>query len=264
MKLNSSSNINKFAIKVLAITLFIIGLAITLYVNILSLWVNLEGMSFWGYPEALAFDSSLTTNARLTSLKCPTILAPNETGEIKVIVKNPNTEEITTWVSAHISMPNAHEDMVRETKYALLQPKDNTTFVWSVNQNNLINKRTIMVRVFLRLTEAHPPARTKHCGIVTIDLWGLPGKTLTALFFLVGHTFQIGGIWLYWHILEKRQKTNNLPLIVTIALSLLSAVMTYGSLAHSWVFGMVALLLSLLIFFTFLGYGFGSFENSSS
>ena len=254
---NSAIKLNKSVYKPIAIILFGIGLGLTLFINLLSLWVNLEGMSFWGYPEALAFDSSLTTNARLVSLKCPIILAPWETGNINVLVKNPNDEPITTWVSAHTSMPNMHENMVRDTQNAFLEPKGKTTFYWQVNKDNIINKRTMIVRVFLRLTEQHPPARTKHCGIIALDLWGLSGKTIAGLFFFIGHLLQCVGIWLYWSTDTLQQSKSSLATTIITALGLLSLIMTYGSVNHSWVFSLVGLLLSLLFFFTSLGYGFG-------
>jgi len=261
---NSVVNKNKSLIKFIPIILFILGLTITLFINLFSLWVNLEGMSFWGYPESLSFDSSLSTNARLTSLECPTVLAPWETGKIQVTIKNPKDEPINAWVSAHISMPERREGIYRKTRTVRLEPKEKTTLTWNIGKDNIFNEKEIIARVFLRLTKHHPPARTKHCGIIIIDLWGLSGKAITALFLITGHAFQLAGVLLLRQVVSENKKKEQMILNVIIGLCFLSGLMTYGSLFHSWVFSLFSLLVSLLVIFTCIGYTFGAFEKLNS
>jgi hypothetical protein len=253
---------NKNNIKlILSLVVFILGLAISLTFNSFVLWANLEGMSFWGYPEALAFDSNLTAEARLSSLRCPVILAPGESGTVAVTVRNPNDYPIEAWVSAHISMLGMDENMLREMKSAPLEPGEKTTLRWEVSEQNKNNNGMILARIFLRLTERHPPARTKHCGIATIDLWGLSSGLITSVVLIGGHILQGAGIWMWGQVKRQSTKEDYFTRNVMIAMSIFSFLMSLGSLSHAWVISMLSLLLSLLLVFTALGYGIGKSDR---
>ncbi|MBW6465827.1 MAG: hypothetical protein K0B06_04930 [Brevefilum sp.] len=247
---------------VIGLVLFILGLAVSLTFNIFVLWANLEGMSFWGYPEALAFDSSLTAEARISSLRCPVSLAPGETGTVAVTVRNPNDYPIEAWVSAHISMLGMEENMLRELKSASLAPGEKSTLRWEVSEANRNNNGMILARIFLRLTERHPPARTRHCGIVTMDLFGLSSGLITSIALIGGHILQGAGIWMWWQVKRQSAKEDNFTRNVMIAMSIFSLLMAFGSLTHSWVISMLSLLLALLLVFTALGYGIGKSDHA--
>ena len=181
-----------------------------------------------------------------------------------VKVNNPNDYPIEAWISAHISMPGEVENMVREMRSVPLAPGESSILRWQVTTDNIVNRRMILMRVFLRLTDGHPPARTKHCGIMSMDLWGLSGQAMTLIVLVGGHILQAGGIWLWWHSRHSLRVKNQLTRTVMIALSILSLVMSAGSLTHSWVFSMLSLLLSLLIVFTTAGFALGMSERSSN
>ena len=254
-----NKNKNKLLISLI---LFILGLAISMTFNIFVLWANLEGMSFWGYPEALAFDSNLTAEARLSSLRCPVILTPGESGTVAVTVRNPNDYPIEAWISAHISMLGMEENMLRELRSAPLAPGEKTTLRWEVSEQNKNINGMILARVFLRLTERHPPARTRHCGIMTVDLWGLSSGLITTIALVGGHILQAAGIWIWWQVKRQSTKGDYFTRNVMIAMSIFSLLMALGSLTHSWVISMLSLLLSLLLVFTAMGYGIGKSDHS--
>lgn len=247
-----------------SLIVYALGIAASLTFNIFVLWANLEGQSFWGYPEALAFDSNLTTEARLSRLSCPVILTPGETGMVEVKVRNPNGYPIDAWISAHISKPGELENMVREMRGVPLAPGESAILRWEVTEDNIINRRMIIMRVFLRLTDKHPPARTKHCGVMTTDLWGLSSRSITLIALVGGHILQAAGIWMWSQTRQQMQKKTYLTRNVMITLSIFSLVMSVGSLTHSWVFSMLSLLLSLLLVFTTLGYGLGMADRPSN
>lgn len=249
---------------IFGLLVYVVGIVASMTLNIFVLWANLEGQSFWGYPEAIAFDTTLTTEARLSRLSCPVMLAPGETGNVDVKVHNPNDYPIEAWISAHISKPGETESMIRELRSVPLAPGESSVLRWQVDTNNVINRRMILVRVFLRLTDSHPPARTKHCGVMLVDLWGMSGRAVTLLVLIGGHVLQAGGVWLWWHGRNLDGKRNHLVRNVLIALSILSLVMSAGSLTHSWVFSMLALLLALLILFSTAGYGLGMSDRASN
>jgi len=103
----------KTAPLIIGYLIFLIGLVIGLVFSGLALWVNLEGSAFWGYPESISYDPALTAEAELLRIKCPVLLTEGEIGKIKVLVRNPNTYSITTYVEAHISKVGELEDMLR-------------------------------------------------------------------------------------------------------------------------------------------------------
>lgn len=249
---------------IIGLIVFVVGLGLSLAFNLFVLWANLEGQSFWGYPEALSFDTSLTTEARLARLTCPLIITPDEVRRIEVTVVNPNSYSITAWVSAHISMPGMTENIMREIESVYLEPGERATLGWVVDESNVINDRMVLFRAFLRLTEHHPPARTKHCGIITADLWGLSGRAITWIAILGGHLIQAAGIYLLWRGLPRKRNMNQLVLNVLIALGILSIVMSLGSIFHGWIVSMISLLLGLLVVFTSVGYGIGRIDQSSN
>jgi len=246
---------------VIGLLIFAIGLVISLIFNGLVLWANLEGMSFWGYPESLAFDSSLTTEARITGLKCPVLLTLGEVKKVTVMVQNPNEFATTAWISAHISMPNMLENMVRDLRSVTLEPGEKATLSWEVTDDNTVYNRMILARVFLRLTERHPPARTQHCGILTLDFWGF-SSTLVVIF-LIGISFllQVLGILIWWLKNPQGRKQNNQIRNILLSLTILAIIATIGSLFHMWVLGLLGLILTLIIVFSFVGYAIGKSDG---
>jgi hypothetical protein len=251
-------------ILVISIIIYFLGFASSMAFNSLSLWANLEGQSFWGYPEALAYDSSLTREARLYGVRCPMLLTPGETGSVTIDVRNPNDYPIEAWVSTHISMPGMFESMARDLTSVSLAPGERSTLRWEVSEENVIRNRIILVRAFLRLTDRHPPSRTSHCGIVALDLWGLPSNVVMILALVGGHLVQAVGIWSLWQGRMKIGKKDNFLRNILIALSIFSILMTMGSLLHSWVIGLMGLLLALLLAFTAFGYRIGQSDIPSN
>lgn len=249
---------------VFSFMVYLVGLTLSLTLNIFALWAGLEGQSFWGYPEALAYDASLTTEARISRMTCPMVITPGEVETVKLTVSNPNDYPIEAWISAHISMPGMLENMERELTGVPLAPGEKTTLQWEVGQDNVLHNRMILVRVFLRLTDLHPPSRTKHCGIVAVDLWGLSSTAIMLLSLAVGHSLQVLGIWLWWQGRLQSKKKDNLTRNVLIALTILSILMSVSSLFHVWVILLIGLLLALLLVFTAVGYGIGKADRAIS
>lgn len=242
---------------VISIIIYILGYASSTAFNSLVLLANLEGQSFWGYPEAIAYDSSLTREARMSGLRCPILLTPGKSGTVSINVRNPNDYPITAWVSAHISMPDMTENMIRDTQGVPLAPGERSILRWEVSDENVIRNHTILVRTFLRLTDRHPPSRTSHCGIISLDIWGLSSNAIMIITLVGGHILQALGIWMLWQTRLKMRKRNHFVLNVFLALSTFSVFMSVGSLLHSWVLGLLSLLLALLLLFTAFGYGIG-------
>ena len=152
--------------------------------------------------------------------------------------------------------------MIRDLQGVSLSPGESSQLSWAVSEDNVIRNRMIIARVFLRLTDQHPPARTKHCGILFVDLGGLSSRAITLLALVGGHVLQAGGILLWQHTRRALGNKTHLTRNVLITVTVLSLVMTYGSVIHGWVLSLIALLLGLLIVFTTVGYRLGITNNS--
>ena len=246
---------------VIALMIYLAGFALRAAFNGFVLWGNLEGQSFWGYPESITYDSALTAEADLVSLDCPILLTPGEVGTIEVTVANPNDYRITAWISAHVSKPDQLENMVRQTRRTYLEPGESSVLSWKVSEDNIIHGRMILFRVFLRLTQFHPPARTNHCGIMFIDLWGLSGSAIVILSLVGSHILQGMGIFLWWRGKRQAGKKDQSLRNILLVLSFFSLVMSVGSLSHSWILGIIGLVLSLLLVFTSIGYSIGKTDH---
>ncbi len=245
----------------ISLILFSGGLIISLIFNGLVLWVNTEALSFWGYPESLAYDSTLTTRARISRLNCPVIITPGETGTIRLRVTNTQDKPITAWISTHLSMPGQLENMVRETSPVPLEPGEKSTLTYQVTTENTIFNRMVLARVFLRLSEIHPPSRTQNCGILAIELGRLSGTHI--LVAAVGSSLVMmgAGVYLWNHASSVKIKQENLMLKLMIGLSFFALVATIGSLFHIWLLGLIGFLMIPLVTFSVIGYYFGRLES---
>ncbi len=246
---------------IVSLLLFTTGLILNLLFNSLVTWSSIEGMAFWGYPESIAYDNTLTTEASISRLRCPTVLSPGEIGWAKLTISNPNNHPIRTWISAHISQAGRSENMVRRTRSLSLSPGTASEMVWQVTDENTIFDRMILVRVFLRLTENHPPSRTQHCGILFLDLVGLTGTQILWIAVLGSLILQLLGIILWrraWPIIQVKE---NLALILILGMFLLSLIATIGSVFSLWFLSLIGLILIPLLLFSILGYYFGKLDR---
>lgn len=246
---------------ILGYLIFIIGLATGLVFSAFALWVNLEGMSFWGYPESIAYDPNLSTEAEMFRLRCPVLLAEGETGVIAVTVRNPLEKTIRTFVRAHISMPDRLENMVRRTRSAYLSPGEETEIRWQIDSENTIFDHMILARVFLKLTESHPPARTQHCGIMSVDLWGLTSKQILAIVTISSLALMTIGGYLIWRARSKDPKKKNLGIKITLLIGALTMIAVIASLLRRWELILVVLVLIPVILFSGVSYHFGRMDS---
>jgi len=246
---------------ILGYIMFIIGLSIGLAFSTFALWVNLEGMSFWGYPESISYDPDLSVEAEISRLKCPVLLAEGETSLVAVTVRNPFDKPALTYVKAHISMPDRLENMVRRTRSAYLSPGEETEIRWQISSENTIFDHMILARVFLKLTESHPPARTKHCGIMSVDLWGLSSKQILTIVPTSSIALMTIGGHLIWRSRTKDPKKVNLGIKITNLIGVLTVIGVIASLLRIWEIILVVLTLIPVILFSAISYHIGRMDS---
>ncbi len=241
--------------------LLLVGLSIGLVFSAFALWVNLEGMSFWGYPESISTNPDLRVEAEISRLNCPVLLAEGETDVISVMVSNPYDRATRAYVKAHISMPDRLENMVRRTRSASLAPGEETEFRWQISSENTIFDHVILARVFLKLTEGHPPARTQHCGIMSVNLWGLSSNLILVLVVGSSLSFMLVGAYILWLARSRDVKKKNLALKVTLMIGALTMISLVSILFRTWEIILIALAFVPVILFSAISYHFGRMDS---
>lgn len=240
---------------------FIAGMVIGLYFGGYALWVNLEAMSFWGYPESISYDPNLTAEAKISRLRCPILLTNGETAKIAVTVSNPYDKPTRAFLQAHLSMPGKYESMVRRTRSTYISPGEETEIRWMISSDNTIFDHMILARVFLKLTEGHPPARTQSCGIMLFNLWELSSKQILIAIPASSLALMLIGAYLLWQTRSNDRKKKNLAIKVTFVIGLLVALSIISSLLRIWEFILFALALIPIIVFSAVSYHFGRIEG---
>ena len=184
--------------------------------------LTLSASITWGESEAVLY-TSLNADRNL-KLKCPLMLAPNETGTITAKIKNLLNEEITPTVSAQIShagIPNTTDQVVA------LKPNDSKTLAWSVDSSDVIYKYLILVNI-LQLHYRDNPSMLGSCGILIFSLFGLSGLASFSLVMIVSLTAMLLGtiLWVQAHPTFNTYSFNlgraGIVLMVITTLALLS------------------------------------------
>ena len=228
--------------------IFIIGLAIGLAFTGLAALSGLDGMSFWGYPEAITYDPTIGTDARLTGLKCPSLITNKDTGIIRIKVTNPTDKQIKPWVQAMISMPGEPEQLIRHKQELLLEPGETKVLTWQVSSDNRINDRIVIARIYLLNTQYHPPSITRHCGIIALDLDDLTGNQLLAGLIGASLIGMAAGIALWWHSSSMKMLLNHGVINIMIWLGIIVVLSTLAILSGLWLLSGILLIILILSF----------------
>lgn len=149
----------------------------------------------WAYSEA---DLYVSFNAdRNLALKCPLILAPNESGVLTAKIKNLINEQITPTVSATIS----HVGEPRQINQVVTLPtQDSKTLQWTVNSSDIIYDHLILASI-TQLRYRDNPSMLGSCGVLSFSLLGLNGiGTLILILVLsLGALFTGAFLWRQAH-----------------------------------------------------------------
>lgn len=234
--------------RTLGITLFILGMLIGLLVNAAAVYTDLEGMSFWGSPEGTSFDSTAEIDGRLGNLSCPLVLNTAETGNVRIKVTNPTDHTATPWIQASISDPTQRENIRREKQMLQIEPGGTVDVSWQVDATNRIFNRVVFVRIYLMQTQYHPPAATRHCGIIMLDFGSLSGSNMILLVSGFGFLLMIGGLFLWRKYLNPQKRRDSRGIGIMAWLTGLIAANLLANLA-GWMVLAAFLLLLIVIFF---------------
>lgn len=145
----------------------------------------------WAYSEA---DLYVSFNAdRSLALKCPLMLAPNESGVVSANIRNLLNDSITPTVSATIS----HAGQPRQIDQVITLPtQDSEILQWTVNSSDVIYDRLILVSI-TQLRYRDNPSMLGTCGILLFGLLGLNGLGTLLLIVVLSLAAMITGAYLW-------------------------------------------------------------------
>jgi len=194
--MNDLSNKQKTG-QVLGTFLFLFGFVFGLLLNIRVSWSFVEGMSFWGYPEEIYFDPALTSEGKISRFKCPILITPNETKEIRIQVKNPKEYAINPVLEFMESNPNTQGSIKREYRTLTIEPATTTSTTYPLSFDYKINFHIRYIRAFLHQDSITPAALTKHCGVVFFQLGELSSVAIIILGIALYTILMLSGLWLF-------------------------------------------------------------------
>lgn len=232
--------------------LFFIGFVLGLLLNIRVGWSFVEGMSFWGYPEEIYFDPALTSEGKITQFKCPMLITPDETKEIRIRVKNPKEYAIQPILEFLVSNPNPQGNIIRENQNLSIEPAKtvSTTYVLKFNNDEKFQIRYI--RVFLHQDSLYPAALTKHCGVVVFQLGSLNSFAIISLGIALYALLMLSGLWLIHKNSKPSLPGSDRTKNGMVALGLFLLACTLANLL-AWSFiAVLFLILTVLAFFAIL------------
>jgi hypothetical protein len=145
-------------------------LGVVAYLTGLLLGLGLSGWFSWGGLEGVLFVSQ-TADMSLKTLRCPWMLAANETGVVTASFNNPTPEEIRPTIRAEISRAKG----TRQASLILpIAPGEEKELQWTVDSKDTVFGGLILVSLY-ESRYADFPSHQGSCGILVSRLPGLTG-----------------------------------------------------------------------------------------
>jgi hypothetical protein len=184
--------------RLVGVLFFIAGFCLGLLFDALAVWGDLETTGFWGMFEAATYDPVQEIDARLGHLDCPVLITSGETGVVTAAVTNPHERSIQAILQSDISSPSGEDGIRQDRREISLAPGERQEIAWQVYPDDRRYGRIIMTRVYLYQELSAGPARTAHCGVLVIDLFGLGGSQIVALGIAASLLGMAAGGWLWF------------------------------------------------------------------
>lgn len=130
-------------------------------------------------------------------VSCPLVLSPRESGTIRTTVTNTVDENTKPMVISHISKGDGSQDA---NQILPLAPGQSQSLEWEVGPANIIYDRVILVNI-LQMRYSKLDSNQGGCGIMILDLFGLPGAWSLAIVLALCLLLVASGsvLWLHDH-----------------------------------------------------------------
>ncbi len=203
-------------------------------------------LTSWPDMEASAFDSAtaLMASETLGTLRCPFMVAADETATVRASFANPADKPMSFLVRTRISqgfLTLVHQD----SQLVRLDPHQSRELQWLATADDAAYDRLILARVF-NTRNAVVPAREGFCGILVLPIAGIRGDLVWALGLLaVVGCLGLGGLWWWAQRRPLGRRERNRARVVAAMAAVLAASLVVG-IPGWWMAGHLLLVLAVL------------------
>jgi len=233
--------IHSKTVLILSVVLLTIGLVLGSVYSAASVWADLE---------ASLFDSSLDADEALSSLRCPMLITPQESGIVAATFANPSGQALLRTVRAHISYGFATLMREEEERF-VLESGESRRLEWAVTAEDAAWRHFVLVRIH-ELRNSPLPSRTGSCGVLVLNVPGLTGNQIVALAAATAVLSMAVGIVLW--AAGRRASSTPVP-DLTRSMSVLAAVVLAAmviSSAGQWMVGGLLMIFAALLLVTMI------------
>jgi hypothetical protein len=224
-------------------------LALTLYVLGLLLMLVVAGITIWPEMEVSIFDRPLITEEALGTLRCPPAVTAEENGELAATFTNEQDRDMRFLARANISYRSAV--VVDEVSHWVeLAPGETEVVRWSLEPESAAFGRMILARVHVSRRGSTPPQQ-RGCGVMVLNLPLFSG-TQYVLGMVVGGFLAVaasGFVWLDGRRLVEGWREQEFRRLVLLAATVAGAM--FAGLFNVWLVGGLLLILSGLLVVSF-------------
>jgi hypothetical protein len=217
----------KFSIRqkrIAGITFFFLGLLLGLIFHAMTSWADFE---------AFLFDTSLSADRRLNTLRCPSMISPSETGVVSARFKNSLDRPARLSIRMHSTkgMVTLLEEKIDRVEF---QPGESKQLQWEILPENAAYARVVLVRVYqFRLYPLY--SYTGTCGVLVINFLGLPGAVTTAVWVIFALVMMASGAYLWASTIDSSVGRGKDDRYAVVALGLLVSAGMAASLLGQWI-----------------------------
>lgn len=223
------------ALRVIGITLYIVGIAAA---------AALAALSAWGDIEASTFDAALQTDETLSTLDCPVFIGQEEDGVITAEIINTADRDVSPLVRARITQ--GFVTLVREERARVEIPQGQSgTVEWEISEEDAAYRRLILARVY-QFSNYSLPSRQATCGVVVVPVPGLNGQQFYIGLFALGLAASSVGLLLWAPNSADEPNAAKKKLRAYIYLAGLLLITSLLNLIGNWLISVILLVLGFV------------------
>jgi hypothetical protein len=202
-------------------------------------------VSVWGDVEASMFNPSQKGEERLTSLACPVILTPQDTGKFSAKISNPIERKIKPSLRVHIS--SGHLTLIKEENVKFeLEPNESKELTWSVDPEDAAYGKMVLVKVY-QFRNYPIPSKDGTCGIYVLDIPTFSGQQILYGGMGVSFAAMLGSVVIWQksnRLVTKRQQETFRSMTILTGTIIIGVA---ASLMGSWLIGSLGIVVALLL-----------------
>ena len=208
-------------------------------------FLAIGGFSIWADLEAAIFNMVRRSSEAIPTLKCPSVITPDEIGIVSASFSNPSERNVSPLIRTNVT--DGYVTLMREYNTRLIiAPGETERVEIRVDAEDAAYNRLILVRMH---QFGYGPYRYRHasCGIVVIDIPILTGSQFVVFVTSLGLLFSALGIYLYIlgsKTLKREKQTILNQFLVYIFITLLIAIV---GLSGWWLLGILLVSFGLIL-----------------